>query len=262
MPLRSSLAFQNLSVAITSPSCVKVHGATQATQTAYWQMRISNIIFDLDGTLIDSARLTGAIIDQMLAARGATTLADRALIRRMDAVGGEAMIAAALGAHSTDPPSEIAEFRAIHSAIDVPDDLPFPGVPETLGALAATGIGMAICSNKPQFLCEKILGDLGLSRHFRTIVGSAPERARKPDPKSALLALQGIGGTIRDTLYCGDSTIDLATARAAGLRATLVSWGYGTDHALALEPQTPVLHSMSDLRDAVLQHRSLNLRGG
>lgn len=225
-------------------------------------MRISNIIFDLDGTLIDSARLTGAIIDRMLAERGIDERADRALIRRMDAVGGEAMIAAALGAHSSNPAQEIEEFRTIHRAIDMPADLPFPGVRETLDQMRAAGIGMAICSNKPQFLCEKILGELGLAPHFAAIVGSAPDRARKPDPHSALLALDSVGGTAGNTLYCGDSAIDLATARAAGLRAVLVAWGYGTAEALTLSPQTPVLAAMSALHDAVRNHRGLDFPDG
>jgi phosphoglycolate phosphatase len=225
-------------------------------------MQISNIIFDLDGTLIDSATLTGAIVDQMLAERGATARADRALIRRMDAVGGAAMIEAAHGVHSSDPALEIEEFRAIHRIVAVPADLPFPGVRETLGELAAAGIGMAICSNKPQFLCERILSELGLARHFLAIIGSTPERARKPDPEGALLALEAVNGTTTDTLYCGDSVIDLETAQAARLNAALVAWGYGTHEAIATRPQTPVLVSMSDLRDAVLQHRWLSLDRG
>lgn len=217
------------------------------------------IIFDLDGTLIDSARLSAAIVDRMLAKRGAETRADRALIRRMDAVGGEAMIAAALGDLSTDPAREIEEFRVIHRTIQVPADLPFPGVREALADLSEAGITMAICSNKPQFLCEKILGELGLARHFALIVGSTPERARKPHPETALLALEGIAGTRDDTLYCGDSAIDLATARAAGLHAALVAWGYGTEEALRHEPETPVLSSISVLRNAVLDHGGLSL---
>lgn len=220
-------------------------------------MSYRNIIFDLDGTLIDSARLTAAIVDRMLAERGAAERADRALIRRMDAVGGEAMIAAALGAYSRDPALEIEEFRAIHRMIDVPGDLPFPGVRETLEALSVAGIRMAICSNKPQFLCDRILGELALAGHFAAIVGSAPERARKPDPQSALLALEGVGGTPDNTLYCGDSTIDLATARAAGLRAVLAGWGYGTAEALELEPETPVVASMHALKEAVTKHAAL-----
>lgn len=223
-------------------------------------MRISKIIFDLDGTLIDSAQITAAIVDRMLAERGADTRVDRALIRRMDALGGEAMIAAALGPFSRDPAREIEEFRKIHRTIEVPADLPFPGVREALKDLGEAGIAMAICSNKPQFLCEKILGELGLARHFAAIVGSAPERARKPDPESALLALEGIAGSREDTLYCGDSEVDLATARGAGLAAALVAWGYGTEEALAREPQTPVLGSMFALRDAVLEHGSLGFR--
>jgi phosphoglycolate phosphatase len=157
---------------------------------------------------------------------------------------------------------EIEEFRAIHRIIAVPTDLPFPGVRETLGEMAAAGIGMAICSNKPQFLCERILSELGLARHFLAIIGSTTERARKPDPEGALLALEAVNGTSTNTLYCGDSVIDLETARAACLNAALVSWGYGTNEAIATRPRTPVLKSMSDLRDAVLQHRWLNLAGG
>lgn len=231
----------------------------QLDSVGYAIVPILNIIFDLDGTLIDSARLSGAIVDRMLAERGAAARADRALIRRMDAVGGTAMIAAALGDHSIDPAREIEEFRDIHRTIDVPADLSFPGVPETLAALAAAGIGMAICSNKPQFLCDRILRALGLARHFRAIVGSCPERPRKPDPHSAILALEGLGGTRADTLYCGDSAIDCATARAAGLEPVLVAWGYGTAEALAHEPRTPVFETMTALRDAVLTHGGLGL---
>ena len=231
----------------------------QLRNLAYRFVIIRNIIFDLDGTLIDSARLTAAIVDRMLTQRGTAARADRALIRRMDAVGGTAMIAAALGAHSIDPAREIEEFREIHRTIAVPADLPFAGVPETLAALEAAGIGMAICSNKPQFLCERILGELGLARHFGAIVGSSPDRPRKPDPHSAILALESLGGTRADTLYCGDSAIDCATAHAAGLEAALVAWGYGTADALEHEPRAPVFETMAALHDAVLAHRGLGL---
>lgn len=218
-------------------------------------MHVDHVIFDLDGTLIDSARLTGAIIDQMLAERGAQARADRDLIRKMDAIGGQAMIAAVLGPHCTDPVAEIAEFRALHRAIEVPADLPFPGVREALAALDAGGIRLAICSNKPQDLCEKILGELGLAWHFSAIIGSTPERPRKPAPASAQLAMAALGGTRANTLYCGDSTVDLATAEAAGLRVTLVEWGYGIAEALGLAPGTEVFATMPALVESVLGHR-------
>ncbi|HSJ78787.1 MAG TPA: HAD family hydrolase, partial [Erythrobacter sp.] len=121
-------------------------------------------------------------------------------------------------------------------------------------ALDAAGVGLAICSNKPQFLCEKILGDLALARHFRAIIGSALDRARKPAPDCAVLALAALGGSSADTLYCGDSAIDVATARAVGLPIALVAWGYGTAEALAEEPDTPVFASISAIREAAEQH--------
>jgi phosphoglycolate phosphatase len=220
-------------------------------------MLLRHIIFDLDGTLIDSARLTGAIIERMLHARGVKARADIALIRGMDAIGGEAMIATVMGPHSINPAAEIEEFRALHRTIDVPADLPFPGVREGLDALRAGGIGLAICSNKPQDLCEKILRDLGLAQHFTAIIGSALHRPRKPDPHAALLALAGVGGSVADTLYCGDSAIDVAAAAGAGLPIALVAWGYGTREALLHAPCLPVLTSLSELTDGIEGHGRL-----
>jgi phosphoglycolate phosphatase len=218
-----------------------------------------SIIFDLDGTLIDSARLTGAIIDQMLRARGAAQDADRALIRAMDAVGGAEMIAAVMGEHSVDPAAEIEEFRAIHRAIAVPGDLAFPGVAATLGRLRDAGVGLAICSNKPQVLCDRILGELGLADHFAVIVGSAPDRPRKPAPETALLTLEGLGAAACETLYCGDSAIDVETAQGAGLAVVLVRWGYGTAAALDRHTHIPVIETMFDLEIAITGHDLLGL---
>lgn len=210
-------------------------------------MALRNIIFDLDGTLIDSARLTGLIIDQMLADRGVADLADRRIIRAMDAIGGEAMIAAVMGAHSRNPAADLEEFRTRYRRIGIPGDLAFPGVIEGLNAIRRSGGMLAICSNKPQYLCEKILLDLGIYHHFVAIFGSDPARARKPAPDAALLALAAIGGKHGGTLYCGDSHVDVLTARAAGLPVVLVEWGYGTEEALLLEPCLPLVKTMSCL---------------
>ncbi len=210
-------------------------------------MQYRQIIFDLDGTLVDSARLTGQIIDAMLADRGVRAQADPALIRAMDAIGGEAMIAAVMGEHTHDPAADLAEFRERHKVAATPADLPFPGVAKGLAELAASGIAMAICSNKPQHLCEKILGDLDLARHFAAIIGSTANRPRKPAADAALLALDHLAGDTSSTLYCGDSLVDLETARAAGLPMALVDWGYGVEHALAASPGTPVIRRFAQL---------------
>jgi phosphoglycolate phosphatase len=210
---------------------------------------LRHILFDLDGTLIDSVRLTCAIIDAMLAARGISHRADSATARAMDAIGGEAMIAAVMGRHCRDPAQEIAEFRARHAVVATPPDLAFPGVGAGLAALAAAGIGMAICSNKPQHLCEKILADLGLAGHFAIIVGARPDLPRKPAPDGARLALAALAADPAHTLYVGDSPVDVATAAAAGLAVALVDWGYGTDAARVAAPEAAVLNRLEQVLD-------------
>lgn len=214
-------------------------------------MALQNIIFDLDGTLIDSARLTGLVIDQMLAERATGVVSDPDMIRAMDALGGEAMIAAVMGTHSTNPADDLEDFRARFLQIVVPRDLSFPGVVDGLEALRRSGGKLAICSNKPQNLCDKILCALGLEHHFVGVVGSDPARPKKPAPDAAILALQALGGNRAGTLYCGDSYIDVLTARAAGMPVVMVDWGYGTAEALALEPGLPRIGTMESLVEAL-----------
>jgi phosphoglycolate phosphatase len=244
---------RRLARSILAPAIVDSGGATvnagcmTATQTTGTTPR--HILFDLDGTLVDSVRITCAIIDAMLAARGIAFRADPAVARAMDAIGGEAMIAAVMGPHCRDPKQEIAEFRARHAVVATPDDLAFPGVRDALAALAAAGVGMAICSNKPQHLCEKILADLDIARHFAAIVGARAELPRKPAPDGARLALAALAADPAATLYVGDSPVDVATARAAGLPLVLVDWGYGFADARIAAPDARVLHSLVQLLD-------------
>ncbi|GGI86205.1 phosphoglycolate phosphatase, bacterial [Polymorphobacter multimanifer] len=213
---------------------------------------ITGLLFDLDGTLVNSSRLTCAIIDAMLADRGIAVVADPAVVRAMDGIGGEAMLAAVMGPHCTDPAAEIAAFRARHAVVATPPDLAFPGVAEGLARLQAAGVVMGICSNKPQPLCDKILQDLGLAGRFRAIIGASAGRPRKPAAHTALLALQAMGADVQRTLYVGDTMVDVGTAAAAGLPIALMAWGYGVDAARAGVPQAPLFADMQALLDFVL----------
>ena len=208
---------------------------------------LRHILFDLDGTLVDSARITCAIIDAMLAARGAAHRADPSLVRAMDAVGGAAMIRAVMGSHAGDADAELAEFRARHAVAQTPADLAFSGVQPALAQLANAGITLGICSNKPQGLCVKILDDLRLAGHFATIIGARPELPRKPAPDGARLAMQDMQAEPATCLYVGDSAVDVATATAAGLPVALVAWGYGLEAARAAAPDALILHDLADL---------------
>jgi phosphoglycolate phosphatase len=165
----------------------------------------------------------------------------------MDAIGGEAMIAAVMGSHCRDPKVEISEFRARHAVAATPPDLAFPGVADGLAALARAGIGMAICSNKPQHLCEKILVDLGFGRYFTAIVGARTDLPRKPAPDGARLATAALSARPDAMLYIGDSAVDAHTAQAAGVPLALVAWGYGLDGARREAPHAPVLQNFESL---------------
>lgn len=216
-------------------------------QPSWSRAGIRHILFDLDGTLVDSVRITCAIIDAMLADRGIDHRADPAVARAMDAVGGAAMIRAVMGPHCRNADAELAEFRARHAEAATPPDLAFPGVASALARLAGQGVCMGICSNKPQPLCEKILVDLGFADHFSAIVGSRPDLPRKPAPNGARLALVQMRADPQACLYVGDSVVDVHTAAAAGLPLALVAWGYGIVAARAAAPQAVVLHQLADL---------------
>ena len=93
--------------------------------------------------------------------------------------------------------------------------------------------------------------------HFEAVFGSMPQRPRKPDPASAKLALARLGAEPHDTLFCGDSIVDVITANAAGMAVCLVSWGYGTSQALEMDRDLPVLHQIADLVE--LAHGKIGL---
>lgn len=207
----------------------------------------SHILFDLDGTLVDSVRITCAILDAMLADRGSDGRVDPAQARALDAVGGTAMIKAMLGAYGRDVEADLAEFRARYAVAPTPRDLAFPGVAAVLANLAGRGTRLGICSNKPQNLCEKILTDLDLARHFTTIVGARPDLPRKPAPDGARLAMRQMDADPAACLYVGDSEVDVQTAAAAGLPLVLVGWGYGLAAARAAAPGMPVIDDLAVL---------------
>lgn len=184
------------------------------------------LVFDLDGTLIDSNAACVAILREMLQARGSTTTIDEGRAAAYMSRGGRDMVRALLADACRDPDEDLKEFRARYAEHTTSRDTVFPGVEAGLQALADAGFTMAICSNKPQALCEKVLTDTGLAVHFGTIVGGRPELRPKPEPDlldCVLFAHQLPRG---EGVFIGDSEIDHAVAEAFGMPFHLLSWGY------------------------------------
>ncbi len=192
-----------------------------------------SLIIDLDGTLVDSAPLIAGIINQMLADRGASRLVAANEARAYLTQGGSQLVTALLGDDLENLDDDLADFRTRYAALDTPTECLFPGVRDGLAALSALGVRMAICSNKPQSLCDKIIDDLHLRQHFDAIVGSTDALPLKPAPDLALRALELLGTSAADCLYVGDSDVDRRTAANADIGFLFVTYGYA-------EPGTPI----------------------
>lgn len=184
------------------------------------------IIFDLDGTLVDSAGICAAIVNEMHAERSSGRVVSYEDARAWSSVGGQRMIAALLGETCGDPATEIADFRRRYAVRRTPVENLFAGVPGGLRALRAMGLRLAICSNKPQELCEKVLVDCGIADLFECVVGGAPRRPPKPHPELLDLTLASLRAEPDQCLYVGDSEIDHAVAVARDMRFLFVTYGY------------------------------------
>lgn len=187
---------------------------------------VKNIIFDLDGTLIDSAPTLVQILNQMLEERGSSRRIDLQTVMPFASLGGSALVGGVLAQECGDLAQELADFRARYALQPTPFTSLYKGVAEGIKNLTTLGYRLAICSNKPQHLCEKVMADLGLDRHFQVIVGSSPDRLAKPAPDLMELVLSQLGATPGECLYVGDSEIDHTLATTTGVRFALMAYGY------------------------------------
>ncbi|PLK22483.1 HAD family hydrolase [Porphyrobacter sp. TH134] len=184
------------------------------------------IIFDLDGTLVDSCYVCVGILQQMLRERGCDAVIDPIHARGFMSRGGEAMVAGLLGDACIDPARDLATFREVYTRTTTSTGALFDGVAEGVAALSAQGHALAICSNKPQVLCEKVLGDTGLAPHFQVIVGGRPELRPKPAVDLLDATLAQLGLDPRDCIYVGDSELDHETALQRGMEFHFLTYGY------------------------------------
>jgi phosphoglycolate phosphatase len=188
---------------------------------------MSHAVFDLDGTLVDSVPIIARILSEMLAERGSKLRATHDTVRPHATAGGLAMVRAILGEVCGDEAAALTEFRRRYATSPTPKDSLYPGVREGLDRLSRGGATLAVWSNKPQYLCEKVLVELGLAESFAAIVGTSAEIPLKPDPKGLDLVLTQAGGSRSSACYIGDSEIDYLAAKRAGVPCVIVSYGYG-----------------------------------
>jgi phosphoglycolate phosphatase len=188
----------------------------------------NTIIFDLDGTLVDSAKICTYILNSMLVDRGSDRIVTIDDAKPHLSRGGTAMVAALLGEHCGDEQEAISDFRGRYAQLPTPLDSLYDGVRDGLERLAAQELRMAICSNKPQNLCEKVLEDLDLGDLFDVVIGTGPGRRPKPDCHLLELTLAELGARPEECLFIGDSEIDAATAARMNIPFLFLTYGYAS----------------------------------
>ncbi len=186
------------------------------------------LVFDLDGTLIDSAPDLRAAVNEMLRERGRAPLS-LAQVRRMIGDGAPALVRRALAESGLDPSQATAalpRFLQLYEGDAVRLTEPYPGVPATLAALRREGYRTAICTNKPQHATITVLEGLGLSSLFDAIAGGDRFAVKKPDPGHLLGLISAVGGHANRSAMIGDNENDAAAAHGAGMPLVLMRYGY------------------------------------
>ncbi len=208
----------------------------------------SLVIFDLDGTLIDSAADLAVAINAMLAGYGREPLAV-AEVRRMVGDGVALLVARALAARDCRPAApaeaERAFMRHYESGATTLTTV-FPGAVQALQALQAAGIPLAVCTNKPSRPTAAVLAGLGLGKYFARVFGGDSLPFRKPDPRVLVALLEAFSSRPESSLLVGDSEVDAATASAAGVPFVLMKHGYRRGPAEAI-PCRAALENFAEL---------------
>ena len=187
------------------------------------------VLFDLDGTLLDSAPDMVATVNRMRAARGQGPMALEAL-RPHVSKGSRAMSAAAFPELGGEVPGElIREFLDLYEQELGRHSVLFDGVAELLDAIEAAGSRWGIVTNKPEYLARQVLPGLGWETRCAILVGGDTLAERKPHPLPLLHAAETLGVAIADCAYVGDDQRDIDAARAAGMRSLVALWGYRSE---------------------------------
>lgn len=206
-------------------------------------LKDATIVFDLDGTLVDTAPDLTNALNEVLARHGhAVVSADT--IRSSVGLGARAMIEEALrraGAQD-DVDRMLAEFLVHYEYNIANESRPFPGAAAALDTLARAGARLALCTNKREYLTRRLLSALGLHHYFHGVAGRDTFRVSKPDPGHLTGVIELARGTPARAIMVGDSEIDLRTAKEAQVPSILVSFGYATDSVHELVPDAIIDH--------------------
>jgi phosphoglycolate phosphatase len=222
------------------------------------KLRPKAIVFDLDGTLVDSAPEIATALNHAMAQIGEPPFP---LAEVQSFIGGGAKVAiqralAARGSRIDDRAFDalMASFYKVYAEVSESGNGLYAGVHETLGELRRRGIPLAVCTNKAEHITAIALRALGIASYFAAVVGARDDLPRKPAPDMLLEALKRLGARPEEALVVGDSRSDVGSARAAGCPVIAVSYGYAHGPVADLQADRLIEH-MPDL----LHHLDLGM---
>ena len=210
------------------------------------------LIFDLDGTLIDSGVDLALSVNATVEKMGRAPLTHEQIFGYVGS-GALRLVEQALGSGATNEECEraLVFFLGYYHQHMLDNTVPYPGVMEGLAALE--GMPMAVLTNKPVRFSQHILDGLGMAKYFRYVYGGNSFQTKKPDPSGLEVLLRDFGATPRQAMLIGDSEVDVQTARNADTWSCSVTYGIGWERLLDY-PSDLVIDSLVEL-PAHLDHR-------
>ncbi len=214
--------------------------------------KVQGVLFDLDGTLVDSAPDLAQAVNAVLADLGRAAVSLNA-IRQWVGNGADRLIERALTG-DLNGRLPVAELEAIRpqfvryygQTLCVGSQL-YPGVLEGVKAVYALGLPIGCVTNKPSRFARPLLDQLGIGAYFTTVVGGDDASQKKPDPAPLLLAIERLGFQPEQCLMVGDSQHDVAAARAAGCPVIAVPYGYNHGQDIRAAQPDSVIDSLTQL---------------
>jgi phosphoglycolate phosphatase len=203
--------------------------------------RDTTIVFDLDGTLVDTAPDLTHALNYALARQGQPPVSAET-VRSLVGMGALVMIEEGLrrAGVTADLQSMLGDFLVHYEANIAVESRPFPGAIKVLDRLRDEGARLAVCTNKRESLSRRLLQELELEGYFSAIAGRDTFPVAKPDPGHLIGTIRLAGGDPSRAVMIGDSDIDVRTAQAASVPVVLVSFGYASDKAAAAPPEAVI----------------------
>jgi len=200
-------------------------------------IRFDAVLWDLDGTLVETRRDIATAVNLLLADRQLPPMSVDAITAHVGR-GSRFLVTRCLYTRGSGPidaaqvERAYEAFRGYYLDHLLDTSVPYPGVLELLERLRVAGVVMGIVSNKPEDLGRRLIDGLGMARFFAELLGGDSLPERKPDPAPLLHLRRRLCGGVCRALMVGDMPVDLEAARAAGIPAAAVGWGFGSKQDL------------------------------